>query len=340
MKKEIISHDFFDKMSQLFGQDQIEKMKLQFSQPLNHTARIHPRRKDHLYLSQYFNKNQYDFNSDLQFLSVKNEYKRIFTLHPLFFGGYYYFQEYSSMQSVKALNIQKGDIVLDVCAAPGSKSTQILELLDETGFLICNEIDRARVSRLIDNISRWGYSNIMVVSQDSSKFSEMGEIFDKILVDAPCSGEGMFHKLPESMSHWSQNKVNQCSKIQKNILKAMIPALKPQGYLVYSTCTYSPEENEEVVEFILQEYSDCLELIPLNLGGKEGLSFYQGKGFHFDPILVQRFISGESFGEGFFIACFRKKESLNFKKKKLILHRKNHLIEFSHHKVKAEKHKG
>lgn len=177
--------------------------------------------------------------------------------YPLHFTGAYYIQEPSAMLPAELLNPNKGDRVLDLCAAPGGKSTQLASMMENEGLLISNEIHPKRAKALSENIERFGLRNTVVTNETPERLANSFEhFFDKILVDAPCSGEGMFRKDEEAIRFWSEDHVIQCSITQKSILSHAYQMLRPGGELVYSTCTFSPEENEQVIEWFINEYTD------------------------------------------------------------------------------------
>ena len=169
--------------------------------------------------------------------------------NPLHEAGVYYLQEPSAMSVVPKLDIQKGDRVLDMCAAPGGKSTYILSKLDDTGLLVSNEINPIRINALGENLERFGARNCIITNTDSTRLRKaFTGYFDKIVIDAPCSGEGMFRKDPVAIQDWTYSKVLECQSIQKEIIRDGYKMLKKGGILVYSTCTFSREENEDVIE--------------------------------------------------------------------------------------------
>ena len=176
-----------------------------------------------------------------------------FTLDPLFHAGCYYVQEASSMFIQQALEqyVDSSSIVLDLCAAPGGKSTLISEYLGMDGLLLSNEVVRQRVFVLSENIQKWGNGNTVVTHNSAAEYGERCKhLFDCVLVDAPCSGEGMFRKDEQARTEWSLQAVRQCAERQRSILMDVWDALKPGGILIYSTCTFNEEENEKNAEWI------------------------------------------------------------------------------------------
>ncbi|XJZ25859.1 RsmF rRNA methyltransferase first C-terminal domain-containing protein [Bacillota bacterium Lsc_1132] len=183
--------------------------------------------------------------------------------HPYHTAGLYYIQEPSAMFVAEQLAPQPGDKVLDLCAAPGGKTTQLAGMMNQQGFLLANEIHPKRAKVLSENIERQGIANALVTNETPERLADkFPGYFNKILVDAPCSGEGMFRKDPEAVKYWSEEHVATCSIQQKNILDSAYEMLSEGGILVYSTCTFSPEENEQTVEAFLEKYPD-LQLLPL-----------------------------------------------------------------------------
>ena len=173
--------------------------------------------------------------------------------HPYHDAGLYYMQEPSAMSAVETLDIRPGQRVLDLCAAPGGKSSQIAGRMLGQGILVSNEIIPGRAKILAQNLERMGVSNVVILNEESGKLaSRLPEFFDRILVDAPCSGEGMFRKDPEACKEWSPENVDMCARRQLKILQNAAAMLKPGGRLVYSTCTFSPAENEQTVEALLK----------------------------------------------------------------------------------------
>lgn len=183
--------------------------------------------------------------------------------HPYHAAGVYYIQEPSAMFVAEQLSPKGGERVLDLCAAPGGKTTQLAGMMNQSGLLIANEIHPKRAKALSENVERLGITNALVTNETPGRLAERFQgYFDKILVDAPCSGEGMFRKDEEAVLHWSQDRVLSCAREQKTILDAAYQMLKPDGIIVYSTCTFSPEENEQTIEAFLMKYRD-MELLPI-----------------------------------------------------------------------------
>lgn len=177
--------------------------------------------------------------------------------HPYHEMGLYYIQEPSAMSAAALLAPKPGMRVLDLCAAPGGKSTQLATYLGDSGLLVSNEINTQRSRILSQNIERMGIKNAIVTNEDSFVLaSHFPGFFNAIQVDAPCSGEGMFRKLPEAIEQWSMENVAICAARQKEILDNAAVMLKPGGVIVYSTCTFSKEENEDVIEYFLERHPD------------------------------------------------------------------------------------
>ena len=232
----------------------------------------------------------------------------IFTLDPLFHAGCYYPQESGSMAVeyvLNALPISRNSIILDLCAAPGGKSTLISSWLDKDGFLVSNEIIPNRNSILRENLSKWGVVNCIVTGNKPHDFQEVPSTFDVVLVDAPCSGEGMFRKDPDSRNEWSLKNVDLCAERQKDIVCDVWDSLKENGYLIYSTCTLNPTENEETIIWLSQKLNADIvsfEKPSESIPGRENIGCY--------------FAPGLTKSEGFFIAVLQKKESSSLKIKK------------------------
>ncbi len=221
-----------------------------------------------------------------------------FTLDPAFHAGAYYPQEAGSMilsYLLSELPIPEAPNVLDLCAAPGGKSTLIASFLRNRGLLVANEVIHQRAKILTENLSKWGFSNTIVTSNDPSDFRRLHDFFDLVVVDAPCSGEGMFRKDPKTRSEWSEENVKICAARQRRILKDAWKTLQPGGLLIYSTCTFNATENEENVDWFLNETES--ELIRMNITygvtkGRNGIGNYcipgknETEGFYF--VVIQK----------------------------------------------------
>lgn len=183
--------------------------------------------------------------------------------HPYYFAGLYYIQEPSAMTTAGFLPIEEGDIVLDICAAPGGKSTELASKLNGTGLLVTNDISNSRAKALLKNIEVFGVGNALVTSEPPNELAKRFPcFFDKILIDAPCSGEGMFRKQGNMMKAWEKNGIELFVGLQRSILKEAVTMLKPGGIIIYSTCTFSKEENEQSIEYLLS-LDESLRLVDL-----------------------------------------------------------------------------
>ena len=225
--------------------------------------------------------------------------------HPFHLAGLFYFQEPSAMSAVEGLPIEKGDFVLDLCAAPGGKSTQAAAKLGGAGLLVSNEIIKKRADILSENIERMGIRNAVVTNETPQRLAEKyPKFFDKIIVDAPCSGEGMFRKEPQAITEWSVEHTLSCAARQKNILDSAVKMLKDGGMLIYSTCTFAPEENEQIAAYLIKNHG--LELAePKNLFMLEnGRSEWSDS--NCDMTKTRRIFPHKQNGEGHFIALFKK----------------------------------
>lgn len=225
----------------------------------------------------------------------------VFTLDPSFHAGAYYVQEASSMfvgEAVRqTMDLSRDLRVLDMCAAPGGKSTLLLNLLSERSLLVANETIRARTAPLRENLERWGYPNVAVTSAEAEEFEALEDWFDLVLVDAPCSGEGLFRKDPDAVREWSLPQVEMCAIRQKRILAAAVATLAPGGVLLYSTCTYNQQENDANVAWLLEEFP--LDQVTLEIPAEWGIDHTAKGGYQFYPHRLK--------GEGFFLSVFRKK---------------------------------
>lgn len=219
------------------------------------------------------------------------------TRHPWYYAGLFYIQEASAMLPGEMLPIEEGDVVLDACAAPGGKSLKILDRLDGTGLLMSNDISATRANALLRNIERQGFSNYFVSVADLKDLEKKYTgTFDKILLDAPCSGEGMFRKEPSLIKSWMERNSEYYAPLQKELIISAVNMLKEGGILLYSTCTFDPKEDEEVIEHALEHFKD-LRLLPIKRyeGFREG---NKGIGVKLFPHLIK--------GEGHFVCLLQK----------------------------------
>ena len=233
-----------------------------------------------------------------------------FTFDPFLHAGAYYVQEASSMFIGYALEKvtagQSSLKALDLCAAPGGKTT-LLASIKNISLLVSNELIRTRVPVLYENVVKWGMPHVFVSQQDPRDFQRLPGFFDVLLVDAPCSGSGLFRRDPDAISEWSLQNVALCSQRQQRILADALPALKEDGLLIYSTCSYSREEDEAILDWLI---SDCaMETVKVDLPAEWGIvetmsDAHNGYGYRFYPDKIK--------GEGFFMACLRKRKPADF----------------------------
>ncbi|MBX3252795.1 MAG: RNA methyltransferase [Chitinophagaceae bacterium] len=228
-----------------------------------------------------------------------------FTLDPVFHAGAYYVQEASSMfleQAVKkVLPLHNSGVyrVLDLCAAPGGKSTHLSSLFPK-GLVVCNEVIKARAGILTENIIKWGNENVVVTNNDASDFKRLPGFFDLIVVDAPCSGSGMFRKDAEAIGEWSLQHVDHCAKRQRRILEDIWPCLKENGWLIYSTCSYSKEENEDMLDWMNGKF----DMESKSIMEEEQWGIIETRSGSGCP--AYRFYPDRVKGEGLFMACVEK----------------------------------
>ncbi|MCK8606538.1 RsmF rRNA methyltransferase first C-terminal domain-containing protein [Apilactobacillus ozensis] len=177
-------------------------------------------------------------------------------------SGVIYSQEPSAMYVGEVVDAHPGEKILDLCAAPGGKTTHIASYMQNKGVLVTNDIDKKRAKILVENVERFGTKNALILNENPKMISKyFPKYFDKIAIDAPCSGEGMFRKNPDATNYWSQAYVEECANRQKDILKMAMKTLKPGGQIIYSTCTFAPEEDEQIIEWLLDNYN--LEVVPI-----------------------------------------------------------------------------
>jgi 16S rRNA C967 or C1407 C5-methylase (RsmB/RsmF family)/NOL1/NOP2/fmu family ribosome biogenesis protein len=281
--------EFIDRIEVQFGEEASAFLDALDCEPIT-SVRFHPRKYRPAMKGQ---------SIDWEPLGLFLDERPIFTLDPYFHAGHYYVQEASSMylgHVLQSMDLPDHPVVLDACAAPGGKSTQILSHLDGKGVLIANEILKNRAQTAADNLAKWGYLNFIVTSAPTQQFRQIQPEFDLIVTDAPCSGEGLFRRDPKATEQWSLANAKMCSERQADILDDLWPLVKPGGYLIYSTCTFNPDENERQIERLLK--SENAEFIPIVHSFSEVAEPMPG---------MAAFYPNRSAGEGFFIAVIRKK---------------------------------
>ena len=214
--------------------------------------------------------------------------------------------------------------VLDLCAAPGGKSTLIQSFITSDSLLVSNEVIKSRVNVLQENLIKWGGANVVLTNNDAKDFASLYDYFDLLVVDAPCSGSGLFRKDPEAISEWSENNVKLCSQRQQRILADAFSSLKKDGIIIYCTCSYSTEENEEILDWMAEKFK--VESLQLTIKKEWNIVETQSMDHN---LFGYRFYPDKLKGEGFFIACLQKKEGEenfnNYKRVKTISLSKNEL---------------
>jgi 16S rRNA C967 or C1407 C5-methylase (RsmB/RsmF family)/NOL1/NOP2/fmu family ribosome biogenesis protein len=290
---------FESQMLALLGPEEFALFKEALALPSQTSIRLNQRK----FAEIPYAKRAIPWAKDAYFL----EERPSFTMDPTFHAGAYYVQEASSMfisHVLESQKIQKG-MYLDLAAAPGGKSTLLSSYLGDEGLLVANEVIASRAQILKENVIKWGLGNTVVSNNDPEHFSPLEGFFDLVLVDAPCSGEGMFRKDPQARAEWSADHVNLCSARQKRIVDKAGELVKGGGYLLYSTCTFNEKENEEILRFLTEEFAFEPVRFPLDpswgiveteVCTEEGAFF----GYRFFPHKVA--------GEGFFITVLRRPE--------------------------------
>ncbi len=225
--------------------------------------------------------------------------------------GYYYVQEISSMLPIMALQPKNGDFVLDLCASPGSKTTQAAAMMNNGGFILANEISMGRIGILNSNLERCGVMNQIVTRKEGfalcDRLLKKSQIrFDKILVDAPCSGEGTLRKSPKTFQMWNVNMIKKIAKTQRKLAAAALKLLKIGGVMIYSTCTLAPEEDEMIVNFLLKNFDVEIEAINLPLKFRSGICEWEGESLSGECKKCLRLYPQDNNTDGFFVARIRK----------------------------------
>jgi len=221
--------------------------------------------------------------------------------------GYIYVQDAASMIPPIVLNPEPGEMVLDMCSAPGSKASQMAAMMQNSGVLIANDLQGNRLKALGINLQRTGVSNALITQMPGHKFRYIQLKFDKVLVDAPCSGTGTIRRSLRTLQMWGPNMVKKMAAQQKQMLASGFEALKPGGVLVYSTCTMEPEEDEGVVSWLLNNYKGAkLEDIKLDIKRSSAITEFDGEKYHPDVSKCLRIWPQDNDSEGFFVAKIRK----------------------------------
>ncbi|NDV58742.1 RsmF rRNA methyltransferase first C-terminal domain-containing protein [Bacteroides sp. 519] len=291
--------DFIAQIHDLLGEDEANRLINSLQEPSPVSIRINPSKVNNAQLST--------LNAQLKRVPwCNNGYylpeRLTFTFDPLFHAGVYYVQEASSMfleQAVKQV-VTNPVLALDLCAAPGGKSTHLRSLLPDGSLLVANEVIRNRSQILAENITKWGHPDVMVTNNDPADFAQTNVYFDFILADVPCSGEGMFRKDEGAIGEWSAANVEICRQRQRRIIADIWSSLKPGGILVYSTCTFNTKENEENVDWITRE----LGATTVNVQHESGIELVND--LTDKKLNVYRFFPHKVKGEGFFMSVLQK----------------------------------
>lgn len=308
---------FTEQMRALLPQDDYKAFEAALVEPSPVSIRLNPFKKPRQWLSDaasalFYGSNRVAWAQDGFYLARRPS----FTADPLFHQGAYYVQEASSMFVEQAIKTALGllddnessedkpvapHLAIDLCAAPGGKSTLLRSLLPEDWLLLCNDPVRPRAEVLKQNMMKWGHESVVVTCNRPQDIGRLGGMADIMLVDAPCSGEGMFRKEEKAVSQWSPSLVEECSKRQREILNAAWPALKEGGFLIYSTCTFNTLEDEQNIRYVCQHLGG--EVVAITTPQEWNITGSLLEGFA-QP--VYRFLPHLTRGEGFFLALIRK----------------------------------
>lgn len=307
---------FLERMQKLLGKDMESYLKV-LKEPVTNSIRCNTLKITPEKLKKRLETKGWDieqpFKENPEIMIIKNE------LSPGELGrslehllGYYYVQEISSMLSVLALNPGPNEIILDIASAPGSKTTQIAACMENTGTIIANDINLKRLKILSSNMERCGVTNTIITRKDGiafcKKLKDQGFFFDKILVDAPCSGEGTIRSNPSTYLMWNPRTIESLSRLQKSLLASAIEIIKIGGELVYSTCTHAPEENEEVLDFVIKEFGKKIkiELVKLPIECRPGITTWEGSNYDKEVEKSCRIYPQDNNTEGFFLVKIRR----------------------------------
>ena len=300
-----LPEEYVERMKSLLGED-YSRYESELNNPPVKAFRVNT---DKISLEEF---EKYNVFSKEKIPYVQNgfylDYEKIGN-HPFHHAGLIYVQEPAAMAPAECLDIDEAWCVLDMCAAPGGKSTQLKNKLSENGVLVSNEIIPSRCKILAGNVERLGLHNTIVTCMDTARLANTFEgVFDLVMVDAPCSGEGMFRKEEIAVDEWSADNVTACAERQAEILDNAVKVLKSGGYIIYATCTFSPEENEMTVDAFLKRYPE-FEILPVNERVREstcdGIKF---SGCSCENIsFARRFYPHKALGEGQFMALLHHK---------------------------------
>jgi len=313
-----------NKILELSGSDEKDKQEfwnIVHQEPLNwircNTLKITPKELKEKLEKNHNWKISQKFKHNTEILLIENENN----LKPGELGrakehllGEYYVQEASSMMPIIALKLSESDSFIDLCAAPGSKTTQAAAVMNNKGNIIANESNMGRMTILASNLEKCGVSNTIITRKDGVKLGyrlkNMKFNVDKILVDAPCSGEGTLRSSPRTFLSWNEKMLDIFSRQQKALITSALECLKENGEMIYSTCTHSPEENEEVIQFALDNFNIKIETIDnLPLKTRPGLTEWKNKKFSNEMKKAHRVYPQDNDTEGFFLCKIRKLEN-------------------------------
>lgn len=293
-----LPEEFVRSMREMLG-DEAERLFSALDTPAEVSIRVNPAKP-----AEVFEGEAIGWSSNGRYLAERPQ----FTLDPLMHGGAYYVQEASSQFVAHILREDnlEGGRVLDMCAAPGGKTTVYSSLVGREGLVVANDINRGRTLALSDNVQRWGMGNVVVTCNEPEHIGAFEQWFDVVAVDAPCSGEGMFRKMDEAREEWTPASVEQCVARQRDILAEAWRALRPGGKLIYSTCTFNDREDEGIVRWLVEEYGDEIVAAErIEMEDKWGIvrsDIGPFQCFHFYPHSAR--------GEGFFAAVACKAEGV------------------------------
>jgi 16S rRNA C967 or C1407 C5-methylase (RsmB/RsmF family) len=299
---------FTEKTRQLMGEQRFERYLQSFEEEPPVSIRVNPRKMED---------GRWKIDDGTPVPWCRNGYylqkRPNFTMDPLLHAGCYYVQEAASMfldevlRQYSPLLLEGSGEALDMCAAPGGKSTLLRSVLPEDCVLYSNEPIRNRANILLENVTKWGYKNHIVTNNYPKDYRKSKLRFDFILCDVPCSGEGMFRKDEATIREWSPQNVEKCWQLQREIVDDAWACLHPGGLLIYSTCTFNTKENEENIRYFLEQYDD-MEVVPIDIKPEWNITGSLLEGFH---EAVYRFIPGITRSEGLFICVLKKKGSLS-----------------------------